>query len=365
MIYEGQKALLHLEKHRDTTVNSKNLIDQLFSRADILRTWYDSWVYPEQTLCAASYDQSTEMPLIFVNLFGKYIPSIAAPTNEYQWHAPIAGSRSQKSAIEIAQQLITLPRWHYIKIQHIDIDEEFWRAFLQTFQQKGFIVSTDPTMRIGIVEIGANQEEYCAKLHGDFRRELKRRWRQLEHAYGACRVVVSSHAHDIGEAFKDGAALEKRGWKGAHNTAMNQNPQAFDYFMQLAQAAAAHKEVKLIRLQCAGATIAFLYYLIHHDEAYLLKTAYDEGFSRFGPGQLAVMKSLEVLREQGVRKLNFFGQLSHWHIPWQPTAAQYSRLVIARPHILPYLVTLPYRGYAQLKKVPWLYRVLCRWRGIK
>lgn len=364
MIYAGQEALLYWEKHRDTTVNSKSLIDQLFSRADILRTWYDMWINPEQVLWAASYDQSTEMPLIFVNLFGKLVPSLAAPTNEYQWYAPIVGSRSKVSAVEIAQQLIALPRWYYIKIQHIDIDEEFWRAFLQTFQQKGFIVSTDPTMRIGTVEIGANQEEYCAKLHGDFRRELKRRWRQLEHAHGACRVVVSSRAHDIGDAFKDGAALEKRGWKGAHNTAIDQNPQAFHYFMQLAHAAAAHKEVRLIRLQCAGTTIAFQYYLIHHNEAYLLKTAYDEDFSRFGPGQLAVMKSLGILREQGVRKLNFFGQLSTWHTPWQPTVTQYSRLVIARPQVLPYLITLPYRGYAYIKKISWLYRALCQWRGI-
>lgn len=364
MIFEGPKAFLHYGMHREAAINSRGAIDQLFSRTDMLRTWYDNWVNPEQALFVSSCDQSTEMPLISGNLFKSHIQYLAAPTNAYQWHAPLAGSKSTESAVEIVQQLIGLNRWNYIKIQHINADEEFWHHFIQTFQKKGFIVSIDPTMRIGIIEIGADQEEYNAKLHGDFRRELKRRWCQLEMAHGCCSVAVSSGEHDIEEALKDGAALEKKGWKGARHTAMSQDQKAFDYLTRLAHAAAAHKEITLIRLQCAGAIIAFLYYLIHHDEAYLLKTTYDESFSRFGPGQLVILKSLEVLREQGVRKLNFFGQLSKWHEPWRPTVSQYSRLVISRPKVLPYLITMPYRGYAHIKKIPWLYRLISQWRGI-
>jgi CelD/BcsL family acetyltransferase involved in cellulose biosynthesis len=213
-------------------------------------------------------------------------------------------------------------------------------------------------MKIGMVEIGENAEEYFKRLDGNFRRELRRRSRRLEEDVGAPKVSLTMDGNEVDRAHLEGFSLEVRGWKGRAHSAVLQDPTTNGYFRALSHAAASQHALAMVSVAVGERLIFFHYCLRAGEEAYLFKTAHDEDFQTYGVGQLGTMHTLKTLHERGVRKFNFFGLYVPWQEPWQPTLTQYAKVVIARRETPATCAMTQYRIYASVKRSPWLYRTL-------
>jgi hypothetical protein len=111
---------------------------------------------------------------------------------------------------------------------------------------------------------------------------LARARRALERTLGvAVRLVDRSEDAGARERF---LALEASGWKGRAGTAMACRPRHADLFRATTVAFAAGGRLQILSLEAGVRPIAMKWNLLAGGAVFHVKTAYDEGLSRYSPG---------------------------------------------------------------------------------
>jgi CelD/BcsL family acetyltransferase involved in cellulose biosynthesis len=138
--------------------------------------------------------------------------------------------------------------------------------------------------------------EYLQALSRHRRREVARRRRQLEEAFGAVRTIDRSDEEDARERFLD---LEQSGWKGAAGTAMASTPSHAAFFRAMAHGFAEARRLELQSLETAdGKVLAMAVRLLADGGVFQLKIAYDESYREFGPGRVLELELLRTFHER-------------------------------------------------------------------
>ena len=128
-------------------------------------------------------------------------------------------------------------------------------------------------------------------LVGDDRRERRRRARRgLEREGGAVSSVDRLADPDAVDRFLE---LEASGWKGAAGTAIACDPATTAYFREICRRFGAAGRLEVRSLDVAGGPVAMEVALHAGDGVFHLKTAYDERYSKFNPGVLALVDNAD------------------------------------------------------------------------
>ena len=191
----------------------------------------------------------------------------------------LSGGRGKLGLVVFQEFRLDGPVWRHLRAaleargQEWQIGEEEFRPLVDTRQANSF-------------------DEYLSGLKGKTRQSLKRKARQLE-ALGEVTYEVHSGAN-LKPAMQEFMDLEAAGWTREFGTAMGQ----VEFTRKLALDVLAGENSSGIRLESLrldGRAIAMTIHVGNGDSAIHFKPAYDEEYSRYSPGLLLHLKSIEGL----------------------------------------------------------------------
>lgn len=212
-------------------------------------------------------------------------------------------------------------------------------------------VTADPLPGLGMPDCLPQALTAAIDLAGDFRgywagrsRKLRQRIRAIERVVEAelppARLVQLREPQDIAAAVSRYAALESRGWKGSHGTALVPGNEQEHFYIDLLTRFARDGKAGALELWY-GETLAASRLTIESAKAIAtLKTTYDESLRRYAPGRLMLRNLIErAFDEYGGKRIEFctnatqeqlswmtdWRQVCHWTVFRSPRAADLHR----------------------------------------
>lgn len=150
-----------------------------------------------------------------------------------------------------------------------------------------------------LIEPGDDAEDYLGRaLSAKRRKEYRRLGRRLAEL-GELRLrVLQPHGEDLGAWLSAFVALEAKGWKGQSRSALGCRAACRRYFEEVATAAYARGQLRMLELSLDGRPLAMLCDFLAPPGAFAFKVAFDEDYARYSPGALLELECIRLLHEQ-------------------------------------------------------------------
>ena len=143
-------------------------------------------------------------------------------------------------------------------------------------------------------------ESYTKKhVSKSLRKNTGRLLRRLEDI-GTVSWETSDSSSDYGQLAEDFLRIEASGWKGKEGTALLSKDSTSAFYRRLVHESALAGKARFLTLKLDGRPIAMLSDIQSGNCVYSFKTAYDDEFSAFSPGQQVELKNLEFLHRDGI-----------------------------------------------------------------
>jgi CelD/BcsL family acetyltransferase involved in cellulose biosynthesis len=126
-------------------------------------------------------------------------------------------------------------------------------------------------------------EEYFKNLSKKRKQELNRRLRRLKELGKVEFVVTRKYSTELMQRY---FKLEAKGWKGRGGTAVADDPKVVKLHDDYARAVAEKDALFIYELKLDDETIAMQMRVMYDKKTMCWKTAYDEKYARFSPGNL-------------------------------------------------------------------------------
>lgn len=157
-----------------------------------------------------------------------------------------------------------------------------------------------------IVETSGSLEDYLGERRSSFR-EIARRRRKMTREHAASFKLIERPV-DLADELERGLRLEQSGWKGERHTAILSDAATARFYRALAHDLDSRGELVFSSLELDGALAAFDLAIRHSGRYWLLKTAYDESWSRLAPGMALRLSVVETCFELGLDAHEFLGE---------------------------------------------------------
>jgi len=128
----------------------------------------------------------------------------------------------------------------------------------------------------------------------------RRMYRRLAEK-GVVTWEASEPGSDFEQLAEDFLKIESSGWKGQKGTALACHASTAAFFRELVRESATQSKARFLSLKFDGQPIAMLSDFCSGSEVYSFKTAYDERFAYYSPGQQAIVKNIEHLHRDGIK----------------------------------------------------------------
>lgn len=256
-------------------------------------------------------------------------------------HTPDAAGRSAVRCIW--EHLELLGGWDLIDIRYAP-EGGGVQELLESAKASGFRTDCLPEWNSLFLEGGLG-DDWLSGTHRKFRANLRRTRRQIEEQGEVCHRHLTEADLSSVFAFYE---LENSGWKGREGTAIACNPRTRIFYDEVIQSAARNGYLSLDFLELDGKPVSGHLGFLSNGCYYLVKAAYDENFSRFGPGQLLVS---EILQGQlGLSQLDFTGPATWDEKQWtKQTKAIFRANIFRRGWFGALLYTIRFRIRPALK----------------
>jgi hypothetical protein len=167
------------------------------------------------------------------------------------------------------------------------------RSLRRMCEERGFPLFTKEIWDRGMVSRGGSWEDPLTK---ERKRQLGRRRRALTRdAGGEVSLVDRTHDPSIVDEF---LVMEASGWKGQEGgLAFARDPHTAAWFREWYPGWAAAGRIVMLCLQVGAVPIAMQCYVRAGDGIFCFRTAYDEGYSKYGPGAMLIAGGTEYLLE--------------------------------------------------------------------
>ncbi len=176
----------------------------------------------------------------------------------------------------------------------------------------------------------SSRDELLASISPNARSQFRRRRRALEREG---RLVLRRGAveRDLDVMF----GLEGSGWKRRQGTAVSSDARTDTLYRQFAASAAARGWLRLYLLELDGRPIAADLGCAFGAGGFLLKTGFDESYSRFSPGLVLRGEVLQASIDEGLGHYDFLGGPDLYKLRWgaevRPRLTLWAYRGLARP----------------------------------
>jgi CelD/BcsL family acetyltransferase involved in cellulose biosynthesis len=154
---------------------------------------------------------------------------------------------------------------------------------------------------------------YREKTNSKKRNLHSRRRRQLAEL-GKLEVVVARGLEDLRPALEEAFRLHLLRWEGRPDGSGFATAAGQRFHREVLEALAELDVPRIVLLKLDGRAIAFHYYLAFEDRMYVHRLAFDPAFSRFSPGLVNTLDTLEAASAEGVNRVEFLGGAERYKI---------------------------------------------------
>ncbi len=215
----------------------------------------------------------------------------------------------------------------------------FLRDVPQTSILSTTCLSKEIASRVGSIEpmsspyivINDSWEEYWNQIKGHFRANLRRRLKKLKQL-GKLEFRVFSSEKDLYRILHLGLKLEAKGWKGKSGTAILSKSATRQFYGEIAKWAGAKKWLRLFGLFLNDQLIGFDFAIEYNQRLFLLKTAYDENYARYSPGQILRLFALQWAFEAQLKEYEFLGYQMPWKANWTQNVKPHLTIFVYSDH---------------------------------
>jgi hypothetical protein len=174
-------------------------------------------------------------------------------------------------------------------------------------------------------------DEYWNARPSDLRQNLRRYRRRAETDGLALRETNCSQPADVAAAVDRYGLLESGGWKGKEGTALHPENQQGRFYRALLTAFANEGRARVFELYAAGDRLIASRMLISGPAMHvMLKTTYDEAFSRNSVGRILLQHTLSVLLGESARRVEFYTQANDDMLSWASESREIGAVGILR-----------------------------------
>lgn len=240
--------------------------------------------------------------------------AIASATN---FHSPAFGlvAADEDSRRELAEGLIAL-RPTRIRLSRLE-PESGLAECLDAASGGGFRVVLRRFVQSPYVVLGARDGDAPGSAEpGRKRRKSMERARVALSRLGAVELDVRDGRSDLDALLDEGFALEGSGWKTERGTAIESDPIARAFYVDLARWASDAGMLCLSFLRVGGRAIAFKLILDDGRSMYDVKGGYDVEFRRYGPGFLIADALFGEARARGRETFELLGEVEPFKLEW-------------------------------------------------
>jgi CelD/BcsL family acetyltransferase involved in cellulose biosynthesis len=313
--------------------------DEIFYRPDWTHAYLSAFA-PQTSITIISVWDGPRLcallPLMRQRVWVAGLPVLqfTIPANVHSARAGFAlcpGDEGESALRGLWQAIKALPRWDVLDVSHV-LEGSGIDRLAACARGEGFPVArkrTSQTLYLPIVDSTGSKDQppWMAGTSPKFRAHLRRTRRQLEEQG----VVSLTHYNAADPAavarFYD---LEASGWKGTEGTAIKCDPRTLHFYNSVASVAAQQGYFSLDFLEVNGKPIAGNLAFNFCGRYLLVKSAYDESFSRYGPGQLLLHAVLNESSQRGLHELDFVGPATWKQSRWASARRTNYRVFIFR-----------------------------------
>jgi len=237
---------------------------------------------------------------------------IRAAANEYSedWDLVAADDASRRSLLQGIASL----RGRQLVLSALSDASPSAELAPETLREAGYRVAVTSEQRSPYLELPGTWDELLATVSRNQRSKVRRYMRHLEReGKPVFRTTVAGDLDSDLERFLD---LEASGWKGKAGTAIRQDSRAVKLYTEFAHAAAARGWLRIHLLELDGVTIAAGYGCVMRDAAFLLKSGFDERYSRLAPGAVLRAEAIRGAIEEGLNRFEFLGAADPHKLHW-------------------------------------------------
>ena len=146
-----------------------------------------------------------------------------------------------------------------------------------------------------------------------FRHRLRHSWRKLqEMGEVSLRRVDTADPETVEQFYR----LERSGWKGHKGTAIACHPETREFYDRIVKDAARLGYLSFYFLEQGNRQLAAHLALTYAGKYYPLKVAYDESYSKYGPGHLIIAAVLEDCVARGLAEFDCLGHQTEAKSKW-------------------------------------------------
>jgi hypothetical protein len=174
-------------------------------------------------------------------------------------------------------------------------------------------------------------DEYWNARPNDLRQNLRRYRRRAETDGLALRESVCSQPADVGAAVDRYGLLESGGWKGREGTALHPQNEQGRFYRALLTAYANEGHERVFELYAKDDRLIASRMLVSGPGMHvMLKTTYDEAFSRNSVGRILLQHTLSVLLGESARRVEFYTQANDDMLSWASESREIGAVGILR-----------------------------------
>lgn len=190
------------------------------------------------------------------------------------------------------------------EFSHVNADGPVMQAIVAALGEKWRGEAAQIITRAFLTPYASAEDYLASTFKPKKRRAMQKREDQLrQHGEVDYGTLTSERA--LSQWIEEFLAVEASGWKGQAATAFASVPGGADFFRSICWNAHGRGRLEMHALRLSGRPIALLCLFSAHGELAAFRTAYDEQFSRYGPGVLlAVWHSCMLHEREEVRAMD-------------------------------------------------------------
>jgi CelD/BcsL family acetyltransferase involved in cellulose biosynthesis len=191
-------------------------------------------------------------------------------------------------------------------------------AVVRELYRRGLVV-VRPSTSCQFLALGSGWCEPASQLSARRRSDLRRARRRAEALGPVETTVLAPDVTQVDALLEVAFAIEARSWKGAQGSALLFDAQRAAFYREFCRHAARDGRLRVVLLSIGGEHAAMQLALEWRDAYWLLKTGYDERWSRCSPGILLIEDSIRYAARRGLKSYEFLGESEPWIAAWTET----------------------------------------------
>jgi len=329
-----------------------------------VRSWLEAFA-PAEPVLLATRDTGRLVGLAMLqrmveSLHGRPVRVLQSLTNEESFRFDFLSPEGRGDILEqMWRVLCDTPRWDVIRLQHVPEGSPTLSAAVTVARERGWRALVRETFLTPWRPLSP-KVPWDEGLTRKFKSNLRRRERRLGEL-GAVRCDVARGGRTLQQALESFYELEARGWKGHSGSAVAQRPRVKRFYDRLVEHAAADGGVWIPTLALSDTPIAAQVLRVSGRTMFGLKTAYDEAYARYGPGQVLTSRVIRYGLDHGMEALDLMAGNATYKADWASRFRPHYELLLFAPSLAgrcTYWVRYGVRE--QVKKLPGAGRV-ARW----